>query len=81
VNRKQKNLVVNVITVVVFTTVMIAGFAYIKDGVNRSEAIRSMNILGKELLRYRSSYGSLPPETYVKQYSDAIGAVRLPSLQ
>jgi hypothetical protein len=81
VNNKQKKLVANVITVVVFTTVMVVGFAYLKDIVSRSEGIRSMSVLGKEILRYRSSYGSLPPEIYVKQYSEAIGAVRLPAVQ
>ena len=80
-NRKQKKLVANVITVVAFTTVVVSGFAYLKDAVNRSEAIRAMGIMGKEILHYRSSYGSLPPEIYVKQYSEAIGAVRLPALQ
>jgi hypothetical protein len=80
-NRKQKKLVANVITVVAFTTVMVVGFTYLKDIVNRSEGIRSMSILGKEILHYRSKYGSLPPEIYVKEYSDAIGAVRLPFLQ
>jgi hypothetical protein len=76
-NRKQKKLLANVVTVVVFTTAMVAGFANIKNVINRSEAIRAMGLLGKEILQYRQKYGSLPSEIYVKQYEEAIGAVRL----
>jgi hypothetical protein len=76
-NRKQKKLLVNVVIVVAFTTAMVVGFANIKNVINRSEAARAMGILGKEILQYRQKYGSLPPETYIKQYEEAIGAVRL----
>jgi hypothetical protein len=80
-NRKQKKLLANVVIVVTFTTVMVIGFANIKNYINRSEAIRAMGILGKEILQYRQKYGSLPSEIYVKQYQEAIGVVRLPDLQ
>jgi hypothetical protein len=80
-NHKQKKLLTNVVTVVAFTTAMVVGFANIKNIINRSEATRAMGILGKEILQYRQSYGSLPSEVYVKQYEEAIGAVRLPGLQ
>jgi hypothetical protein len=80
-NRKQKKLLANVVIVVAFTTAMVVGFANIKNVINRSEATRAIGILGKEILQYRQKYGSLPPETYVKQYEEAIGAVRLSDLQ
>jgi hypothetical protein len=80
-NRKQKKLLANIVIVVAFTTAMVVGFANIKDFVNRSEATRAMGILGKEILQYRQKYGSLPSEVYVKQYQEAIGAVRLSDLQ
>jgi hypothetical protein len=80
-NRKQKKLLVNVVIVVAFTTAMVVGFANIKNVINRSEATRAIGILGKEILQYRQKYGSLPSETYVKQYQEAIGAVRLSDLQ
>ena len=76
-NRKQKKLLVNFVIVVAFTTAMVVGFANIKNFINRSEAIRAMGILGKEILQYRQKYDSLPSEIYVKQYEEAIGAVRL----
>ena len=76
-NRKQKKLLANVVIVVAVTTAMVIGFANIKNVINRSEATRAMGILGKEILQYRQKYGSLPSEIYVKQYEEAIGAVRL----
>jgi hypothetical protein len=36
-----------------------------------------MELLGDKILRYRKTNGSLPPEYQVKQFADAIGAVRL----
>ncbi len=79
-NVRQKKLVTHITIVVVFTIAMVTGFANIKNLINRSEAIRTMNILGDEILRYRKTYGSLPSESYVKQYADGIGAVRLTNL-
>jgi hypothetical protein len=76
-NRKQKKLLANVVIVVAFTAAMVIGFANIKNFINRSEATRAMGILGKEILQYRQKYSSLPSEIYVKQYEEAIGAVRL----
>ena len=76
-NVRQKKLVANIVVVITFTVAMVAGFANIKNVINRSEAMRAMELLGAEILKYRKTYGSLPPEYYIKQYIDKIGAVRL----
>ena len=76
-NSRQKKLVAHIVTVLVFTIVMVIGFANIKNVINRSESTRAMKLLGNEILQYRKNYGSLPSESYVKQYSEGIGAVRL----
>jgi len=76
-NVRQKKLVANIVVVITFTVAMVAGFANIKNVINRSEAMRAMELLGAEILQYRKTYGSLPPEYYIKQYIDKIGAVRL----
>jgi hypothetical protein len=76
-NVRQKKLVTNIVTVVVFTVAMVAGFANVKNAINRSEAMRAMELLGNEILQYRKTHGSLPSEYYVKQYTNEIGAVRL----
>jgi hypothetical protein len=81
VNRQQKKLVANIVTVVTFTVVMVVGFANIKNAINRSETIRAMKILNDEILKYKKEYGSLPSELYVKQFTDKIGAVRLSGFQ
>jgi hypothetical protein len=39
--------------------------------------MRAMELVGEEILQYRKTTGSLPPEYYVEQYIDRIGAVRL----
>ncbi len=79
-NTQQKKLVANIVTVVVFTVAMVVSFANIKNAINRSEAMRAMELVSAEVLRYRKTRGSLPPENYVKQYIDQIGAVRLSGL-
>jgi hypothetical protein len=81
VNTQQKKLVANVVTVLTFTIAMVVGFANIKNTINRSEAIRAMNILSDEILKYKKQTGSLPPTVYVTQYRDRIGAVRLGNYQ
>ncbi|MDD5010814.1 MAG: hypothetical protein PHQ00_01690 [Phycisphaerae bacterium] len=76
-NTQQKKLVANVVTVLTFTIAMVVGFANIKNTINRSEAIRAMNVLSAEILKYKKETGSLPPTVYVSQYVERIGAVRL----
>jgi hypothetical protein len=80
-DKRQRKLVANIVVVITFTVVMVVGFANIKNIINRSEAIRAMELLGKEVLRYRKNNGSLPSEIYVKQFSNQIGAVRLTDFQ
>jgi hypothetical protein len=80
-NLRQKKLVANIVTVLVFTIVIVAGFSNIKNVINRSEAVRTMKLLGGEILKYRKANGSLPPENLVKRYMNEIGAVRLSVFQ
>lgn len=79
-NKQQKKLVAHTIIVAVFTIAVVVGFANIKNIINRSESIRAMELLGTEILRYRKTHSSLPPEQYVKQFTDEIGAVRITDL-
>ncbi|MEN6386738.1 MAG: hypothetical protein ABFD79_16280 [Phycisphaerales bacterium] len=80
-NIRQKKLVANIITVAFFTTVMIVGFANIKNSINRSESLRAMNLLSKEIFRYRETYGSLPNESFIRDYIENTGIVRIGDLQ
>jgi hypothetical protein len=79
-NAQQKKLIANIVIVLVFTAAMVTGFSNVKNVINRSEAMRAMELVGAESLRYRKTHGSLPPESYIKQYTNEIGAVRLTDL-
>jgi hypothetical protein len=64
-NRQQKILVVNFVTVVFVTAVFVVGMMHVKDWLNKSEAIRAMEHIGELVLQYRQKYGSLPAESYL----------------
>jgi hypothetical protein len=80
-DRRQKKLAVNTVVVIAFTVAMVAGFANVKNLINRSEAMRAIDMLGKEVLLYKQTYGSLPSENYARQFAEQIGAVRLGDFQ
>jgi hypothetical protein len=80
-NIRQKKLIANIVAVTVLTMVMIVGFGNIKNSVNRSEAIRAMNILSKEVFAYREKYGSLPSESFVNEFIEQASLVRLTPFQ
>jgi len=69
-------------TVIVITAIAVVAMINFRDWVNRSEARRAMEDLGKKVLKYRKDYGSVPPEAYVtKVKEDLKGGVRLGELQ
>jgi hypothetical protein len=60
---------------------MIVGFANIKNSINRTESIRAMNVVAKEIFQYREKFGSLPNETYVRDFIENAGIVRINPFQ
>ena len=64
-NRRQKSLVLNIVAVLVITVAFIVLMMNVKDLLNKKEAMRAMEIVGREVLNYREQYGSLPPESYL----------------
>ena len=81
-NKRQKAILINFITVIVITAIAVVAMINLKDWVNRSEAIRAMEHLGREVLKYREQRGSVPPESYVERIRENLqGYVRLGSLQ
>jgi len=80
-DRRQKKLVSNLITVSIFTIVMVFGLVTFKDAVNKSEAIRATELLSKEILAYHKRSGSLPSKNYIDQFLERIGAVRIGEIQ
>jgi len=80
--RRQKTLVKDVITVITFTAVAVVAMINLKDWINRSEAMRAMEHLGREVFKYRKENGRLPPESYVAGIKEDLeGGVRLGNLR
>lgn len=81
-NRRQKNLLRDLLAVVAITTIAVVAMIIFRDWINRSEDRRAMERLGQVVLQYRKNYGALPPKTYVdKIREDLKGYVRLGELQ
>ncbi|UCG59306.1 MAG: hypothetical protein JSU70_07305 [Phycisphaerales bacterium] len=81
-NRRQKRLVAESVTVIAVTAVAVIAMINLKDWVNRSEALRAMEQLGKKILEYRQTNGSVPPQSFVDIQKERVeGHVRLGSLR
>ena len=72
-NKRQKYLIRSVITVLTITVVFIVLMINVKDLLNKKEAMRAMEIVGREVLNYRKQYTSLPPETYLTKIKEEFG--------
>jgi hypothetical protein len=82
VNRRQKAILINVISVITITAIAVVAMINLKDWVNRSEAMLAMEDLGKLVLQYRNENGSVPPQSYVDNIKTNLkGHVRLGDLQ
>ena len=81
-NRRQKSILINAISVITITSIAVVAMINLKDWVNRSEAMRAMEDLGKLVLQYRTENGSVPPQSYVDSIKTNLkGHVRLGDLQ
>jgi len=80
-NRRQKTISTNAITVIVITAIAVVVMINFKDWVNRSEAMRAMEHLGRKVLKYRKDHGSVPPESYADRIKENLqGRGRLGNL-
>jgi len=81
-NRRQKAILTDFIIVMVITAVAVVAMINFKDWVNRSEAMRAMEYIGRIALQHRKDYGSVPSESWVnRQRENLPGNVRLGNLQ
>jgi hypothetical protein len=81
-NRRQKAILTNIITVIIITAFAVLAMINFKDWLNRSEAIRAMEHLGRIALQYRKEHGSVPPQSYVDSVrGDLPGNVRLGAMR
>ena len=82
VNSRQKALLTESLLVLAATAGAVVGMMHLKDYVNRSEAMRAMDQLGRRVLEYRARVGSLPPASFLDSVKgDLEGAVRMGKVQ
>jgi len=80
-NKRQKSILIDFTAVIVITITAVVAMMNFKDWVNRAEAMRAMEHLGKMVIKYRSNYGALPPESYVDRIRETLpGYPRLGNL-
>lgn len=77
-NKQQRAILRNTTTVIIITAIAVVAMINLKDWVNRSEAMRAMEHLGRIVLQYRKNHGSVPPESYIDRIKEELeGHVRL----
>lgn len=80
-NRRQKSIIINFATVIFLTAVAVVAMINFKDYVNRSEAMRAMEQLGRVVCEYRHENGGVPSEEYVDDFKERLeGRVRMGEL-
>lgn len=81
-NRRQKAILAEFVTVIVITAIAVVAMVNFKDWVSRSEAMRAMEHLSRIVLQYQDEHGLVPPESYVKRVKESLeGHVRLGNLR
>ncbi|MBN1391763.1 MAG: hypothetical protein JW947_03060 [Sedimentisphaerales bacterium] len=77
-NKRQKAILTNTVTVLVITAIAVAAMVNLKNQINLSEAGRAMEGLSQAILQYRQKYGSVPPESYINRVREKLeGNIRL----
>lgn len=76
-NKRQRNLIIKLISIVVVTVAFVSGIAIYKDIIIRKEAIRAIDIIAQEIAIYKNTVGSLPSDMYLERIREEKGLVRL----
>lgn len=80
-NKLQKQILANFVVVMVVTATAVVGMVELKNIVNRSEAMRAMESLGRVVSDYKQKNGSIPPESHVDGIIKSLeGQLRLGNL-
>ena len=64
-NNRQKKILRDIFAVLIVTVVAVVGMIIFKDLVNRSEAMRTMESLGRIIVQYRQDHGAVPPQSFI----------------
>jgi len=70
VNKQQKAILVEIITVILVTAVAVAAILNLRDYFNRRAAKLAMTVLGNRIKMYRAEYGFIPSESWVEGQRD-----------
>jgi hypothetical protein len=82
VNKRQKAILAEVVSIMLVTLIAVVGMINFKDYINRSEAISAMQQLSTIIVDYRKRNGRVPPESLVTDaVRDLKGGVRLSGFQ
>jgi len=80
-NRRQKAILVEIITIIVITAIAVAAMLHLRNYVNHREAEKAITILGNRIRQYRVENGLVPPENWVNSERENLpGNVRLGEL-
>jgi hypothetical protein len=81
-NKLQKQILANFVVVLVVTATAVVGMVELKNLVNRSEAMRAIESLGRVVGDYKQKNGSIPPESHVDGIIKSLeGQLRLGNLR
>ncbi|MHC5074268.1 MAG: hypothetical protein ACYTFE_05535 [Planctomycetota bacterium] len=69
-NKRQKKIIRDILTVLIVTIMAVVAMINFKDWVNRSEATRAMERLGQIVMKYRQDYGAVPGQSFVDRIKD-----------
>lgn len=80
--KRQKAILREFVLVIVITAIAVVAMINLKDWLNRAEAMRALEQLGKFVSNYRQANHSVPPESYIEQVKTELpGYVRLGDLR
>ena len=81
-NKRQKALLTESITIIIITALAVTGMVNLKQWGNRTETIKVIEQLGQIVLQYRKENGLVPSEGDIKAIQDKLqGEVNLDKLQ
>ncbi|MFA5424661.1 MAG: hypothetical protein WC374_12475 [Phycisphaerae bacterium] len=79
--KRQKSVIKDFIVVIVIVITAVVAMMNFKDYVNRREAMRAMQHLGRVVLAYRDAHKQIPSQYYVDEIKTQLeGSVRLGNL-
>lgn len=80
-NKRQRKTIREFLLIIAITAAAVLAMMNFKDWTNRSEAIRAMGQLSRQVQLYRKEHGMVPPQSFVDRVEETLqGYVRLGKL-